>query len=134
MKTQTKKFIYSLMFLGLITVFGCSPLNKMAELTKQQNMSATPSPLEVHADTVRFEMSVNLPLKMIKEGFTEKGVEKEAAEKAAAIAKAAAEKAAEDKAAEAKAAAEAKSVERAAAKAAKAAAQEAPATDEPAAE
>ena len=70
MKTQTKKFIYSLMFLGLITVFGCSPLNKMAELAKQQNMSATPSPLEVHADTVRFEMSVNLPLKMIKEGFT----------------------------------------------------------------
>jgi len=74
---------------------------------------------------------------MIKEGFTENGVEKEAADKAAEIAKAAADKAAADKAAEAKAAAEVKSAERAAAKAAKAAkaaAQEAPATDEPAAE
>ena len=67
---------------------------------------------------------------MIKEGFTEKGVEKEAADKVAAIAKAAADKAA----AESKAAAEAKSAERAAAKAAKAAAKEAPATDAPAAE
>ena len=70
---------------------------------------------------------------MIKEGFTEKGVEKEAADKVAAIAKAAADKAA----AESKAAAEAKSAERAAAKAAKAAkaaAQEAPAKDAPAAE
>ncbi|MEJ6696464.1 MAG: 30S ribosomal protein S2 [Saprospiraceae bacterium] len=71
---------------------------------------------------------------MIKEGFTEKGVEKEAADKAAAIAKEAADKAAAAKAVEAKAAAEAKSAERAAAKAAKAAAQEAPATDAPAAE
>lgn len=77
---------------------------------------------------------------MIKEGFTEKGVEKEAADKAAAIAKEAADKAAAAKAAEAKAAAEAKSAARAAAKAEAAATAaaapvpEAPATDAPAAE
>ena len=70
MKTQTKKFVYPLMLLSIIALSGCGGLGKMVKLASQQNLQATPSPLEVHADTVRFEMSANLPIKMMKSGFT----------------------------------------------------------------
>ena len=70
MKTQTKKFIYPLLLLSVIAFTGCNSLKKMIALAEQQNLTAEPSPLEVHADTVRFEMSANLPLKMLKPGYT----------------------------------------------------------------
>ncbi len=70
MKTLTKKIVYPLLMLSLIAFTGCNNLKKMVELAKQQNLAAEPSPLEVHADTVRFEMSANLPLKMLKDGYT----------------------------------------------------------------
>ena len=70
MKTQTKKLIYPLLLLSLVAFSGCNSLKKMIALAEQQNLAAEPSPLEVHADTVRFEMSANLPLKMLKAGYT----------------------------------------------------------------
>ncbi len=70
MKAQTKKLVYPLLALSLVAFTGCNNLKKMVELAKQQNLAATPAPLEVHADTVNFEMSANLPLKMLKEGYT----------------------------------------------------------------
>jgi len=40
----------------------------MVKMADQQQLTVTPSPLEVHADTVNFEMSAALPVKMLKKG------------------------------------------------------------------
>ncbi|BDD11054.1 hypothetical protein FUAX_34860 [Fulvitalea axinellae] len=53
---------------GAATFSGCT-LNKMAKLAKEQDVKATPDPLEVHADTVAFELSAVLPTKMMKPGY-----------------------------------------------------------------
>jgi hypothetical protein len=42
----------------------------MVKMAKEQKLTATPNPLEVHKDTVAFEMSANLPVKMLKKGTT----------------------------------------------------------------
>ncbi len=44
---------------------GCS-LNKMVKLAKEQQLTVTPSPLELHGDTVRYEISAVLPVKLLK--------------------------------------------------------------------
>jgi tetratricopeptide (TPR) repeat protein len=44
---------------------GCA-LKQMIKMAKDQNLTVNPSPLEVHADTVKTEVSVNLPVKMLK--------------------------------------------------------------------
>jgi len=46
---------------------GCA-LNKMIKAAKDQQLTVTPNPLEVHADTVAFEMSAVLPTKMLQKG------------------------------------------------------------------
>lgn len=37
-------------------------------MAKDQNLTVTPNPLEVHKDTVTFDMAANLPVKMLKKG------------------------------------------------------------------
>ncbi len=65
MKTQNVKILFPILLLGVLSISGCA-LSQMAKLAKEQQLAVTPSPLEVHADTVRFEMSANLPVKMMK--------------------------------------------------------------------
>jgi hypothetical protein len=40
----------------------------MVKMSKEQQLTVTPNPLEVHKDTVAFDMSANLPVKMLKKG------------------------------------------------------------------
>jgi hypothetical protein len=40
----------------------------MIKMSKDQNLTVTPNPLEVHKDTVSYEMAANLPVKMLKKG------------------------------------------------------------------
>jgi len=62
-----RKLFYSIIILGSLTLSGCA-LNQMVKMAEDQNLTVTPNPLEVHADTVAFEMSANLPVKMLKKG------------------------------------------------------------------
>ncbi|MDX1627950.1 MAG: hypothetical protein R3345_04580 [Fulvivirga sp.] len=62
-----RKLIYAIILLGVLTLSGCA-LNQMVKMAEEQNLTVTPNPLEVHADTVSFEMSANLPVKMLKKG------------------------------------------------------------------
>ena len=40
----------------------------MVKMSKEQQLTVTPNPLEVHKDTVDFDMAANLPVKMLKKG------------------------------------------------------------------
>jgi tetratricopeptide (TPR) repeat protein len=40
----------------------------MVKMAKEQSLTVTPNPLEVHKDTVAFDMAANLPVKMLKKG------------------------------------------------------------------
>ncbi len=62
-----KKLFYAIALFGVLSMSGCA-LNQMVKLAKDQNLTVTPNPLEVHADSVSFEMSANLPVKMLKKG------------------------------------------------------------------
>ncbi len=62
-----RKLFYAIALFGVLTFSGCA-LNQMVKLAQDQNLTVTPNPLEVHADTVSFEMSANLPVKMLKKG------------------------------------------------------------------
>ena len=44
---------------------GCSALNNMVKLAQDQKLEVTPNPLEVHGNTVQFDMSALLPAKML---------------------------------------------------------------------
>jgi tetratricopeptide (TPR) repeat protein len=61
-----RKVLYSL-FAGVLVLSGCT-LPKMVQMAKQQNLTVTPNPLEVHKDTVAYDMAANLPVKMLKKG------------------------------------------------------------------
>jgi tetratricopeptide (TPR) repeat protein len=62
-----RKLVYSLLIIGTLTFTGCT-LPQMIKMAKQQKLEVKPNPLEVHKDTVNFEMSGNLPVKMLKKG------------------------------------------------------------------
>jgi len=62
-----KKLIYVAFIFGALSFSGCS-LNKMIQMAKDQQLTVTPNPLEVHADTVAFELSATLPVKMLQKG------------------------------------------------------------------
>lgn len=62
-----KKLLYVAFIFGALSFSGCS-LNKMIKMAKDQNLTVTPNPLEVHADTVAFELSATLPVKMLQKG------------------------------------------------------------------
>lgn len=64
-----KKLVYfTTLSCGLI-LSGCT-LPQMIKMAKNQNLTASPNPLEVHKDTVAFELSAALPVKMLKPGTT----------------------------------------------------------------
>src|SRR5215813_7130900 len=62
-----RKFGQVIIIAGAVTFAGCT-LPNMIKLAKQQNLTVTPNPLEVHKDTVAYEMSASLPVKMLKKG------------------------------------------------------------------
>jgi hypothetical protein len=64
-----RKIFYSLAVIGAFIIQSCT-LPQMVKMAKEQKLTATPNPLEVHKDTVAFEMSANLPVKMLKKGTT----------------------------------------------------------------
>ncbi|MFM9840065.1 MAG: hypothetical protein ACKVOQ_17500 [Cyclobacteriaceae bacterium] len=62
-----RKLLYSLLIIGTMTFTGCT-LPQMIKMAKQQKLEIKPNPLEVHKDTVNFDMSGNLPVKLLKKG------------------------------------------------------------------
>lgn len=62
-----RKVVYSFLICGALTLSGCT-LPKMVKMSKEQQLTVTPNPLEVHKDTVAFDMAANLPVKMLKKG------------------------------------------------------------------
>ncbi len=64
-----RKAVYSFILISMLGVSGCT-LPQMLKLSKQQNLQVAPNPLEVHKDTVSYEMSASLPVKMLKKGTT----------------------------------------------------------------
>jgi hypothetical protein len=62
-----RKVVYSFLIFGIMTLAGCT-LPKMVKMAKEQQLTVTPNPLEVHKDTVAFDMAANLPVKMLKKG------------------------------------------------------------------
>ena len=64
MNSVRKIFLY---FLAISTMIfsGCT-LSQMMKLAQEQELTVTPSPLELHADTVKFNIDATLPLKMLK--------------------------------------------------------------------
>ena len=60
-KTQ----LIAVLFAGLLLVNGCA-LKQMVKMSKDQQLTVIPNPLEVHGDSVVFEMTALLPLKMLK--------------------------------------------------------------------
>lgn len=47
-------------------ILSACTLKQMAKLAEQQELTVTPSPLELHGDSVKFDISVILPVKMLK--------------------------------------------------------------------
>ena len=62
-----RKIVYSLIIIGSMTFAGCT-LPQMIKVAKNQSVQTKPEPLEVHKDTVNFELSGNLPAKLLKKG------------------------------------------------------------------
>jgi len=62
-----RKVVYSIVIIGMLSLTGCT-LPQMIKLAKQQNLTVTPNPLEVHKDTVAYDLSAALPVKMLKKG------------------------------------------------------------------
>ena len=62
-----RKVVYSFLIIGALNLAGCT-LPKMVKMAKDQQLTVTPNPLEVHKDTVAFDMAANLPVKMLKKG------------------------------------------------------------------
>ncbi len=55
------------LFSALLMLPGCA-LNTMIKKAQQQKLTIDPSPLEVHGDSVRFNFTAELPVKMLKKG------------------------------------------------------------------
>ena len=68
-KSPMRKVVYSVVIVSMLGLAGCT-LPQMIKLAKDQNLTVTPNPLEVHKDTVAYEMAANLPVKMLKKGTT----------------------------------------------------------------
>ena len=62
-----RKLVYAFLIIGSLSLAGCT-LPKMVKMAKEQNLTVTPNPLELHKDTVAFDMAANLPVKMLKKG------------------------------------------------------------------
>ncbi len=57
--------LVAILFAGLLLTNSCA-LKQMVKMSKDQELTVVPSPLEVHGDSVAFEMTALLPLKMLK--------------------------------------------------------------------
>ncbi|MBC8111533.1 MAG: hypothetical protein H7Y04_10770 [Verrucomicrobia bacterium] len=66
------KLVATLLMSGVLAFSGCT-LPQMVKKSKEQKLTTTPDPLEVHADKVDFEMTGILPVKMMKKGTTYTG-------------------------------------------------------------
>ncbi|PIB34847.1 hypothetical protein BFP72_05230 [Reichenbachiella sp. 5M10] len=55
--------------LGLTVFSACSSLNNMVKLADSQQVDIVPSPLELHGDSVKYDMAVVLPAKMLPEKY-----------------------------------------------------------------
>ena len=62
-----RKLSYLSVIASTMLLSSCA-LNSMIKLAEQQDLTVTPKPLEVHADSVKFEMSAVLPVKMLPSG------------------------------------------------------------------
>src|SRR5690606_13639044 len=62
-----RKLLYAFLIFGVLSLAGCT-LPQMVKMAKEQQLTVTPNPLEVHKDTVAFDMAANLPVKMLKKG------------------------------------------------------------------
>jgi len=62
-----RKLVYVTLLVGAFSFSSCT-LPKMVKMAKEQNLTVTPNPLEVHKDTVNYEMAASLPVKMLKKG------------------------------------------------------------------
>jgi len=65
MTLNRKSTTVALMAAGLLAINSCS-LKQMVKMAKDQELTVTPSPLEVHGDSVAFDISATLPVKMLK--------------------------------------------------------------------
>jgi len=63
MKKVFHKLIF--FFLAALLVSACT-LSKMIKMAKDQKLIVAPNPLEVHGDSVKFNISANLPVKMLR--------------------------------------------------------------------
>ncbi len=62
-----RKILTLVILTGVLTLSGCS-LSKMIKMANDQNLTVNPNPLEVHADSVVFDISATLPVKMLQKG------------------------------------------------------------------
>ncbi|MTI33537.1 tetratricopeptide repeat protein [Xanthovirga aplysinae] len=60
-----RKLLFAAGLVGASVMSGCT-LQKMVKMAKDQELTVTPNPLEVHADTVTYDMSAVLPVKMLR--------------------------------------------------------------------
>lgn len=63
-----RRLIFALFAVTTISFSGCA-LKQMMKMASQQDLQVNPSPLEVHADTVKFEVSAVLPQKMLRKNY-----------------------------------------------------------------
>jgi hypothetical protein len=62
-----RKLVYAFVVTVAFSLAGCT-LPQMVKMSKEQNLTVAPNPLELHKDTVEFDMAAKLPVKMLKKG------------------------------------------------------------------
>lgn len=65
-KTTTK--LIGALLIGAVVFSGCT-LAKMLKMAQEQQLTVTPNPVELHGDSVKFELSALLPVKMLKKNY-----------------------------------------------------------------
>jgi tetratricopeptide (TPR) repeat protein len=60
-----RKLFYASIVLASFVLTGC-PIDKMAKMAEDQQLTVVPNPLELHGDSVAFSADLNLPVKMLK--------------------------------------------------------------------
>ena len=65
---QVRKILFTAIILGTFAFSGCNSLKKMVKMAQDQQLTVEPSPLELQGDSVSFNMSAQLPVKMLKKG------------------------------------------------------------------
>ena len=64
-----KSYVAVAFFVGLTMFSGCNSLKNMVKLAETQQVDVVPSPLELHGDSVKVDMSVVLPAKMLPQKY-----------------------------------------------------------------